>query len=509
MVMEYALEMLGISKAFPGVRALTDVTLRIRRGAVHALLGENGAGKSTLVKILDGVYRSGSFTGTICVGGEAVHFKSPLDARAKGIGYVPQEIQVLENLSVAENIFVGGLNENGGKLVAFGRLYERAERLLTECGIRLEAKTAVAALNASQRQLVMIARALAMRPTLLVLDEATACLTADEAQRLFEVVGHLRKKGVTTLFITHRLAEVIALADAVTVLRDGRLAAEFERGHYDQHDIVAAMVGRKIEAFYPHRSASPGARQVLRVENLTIRHPHIAKKLVVENLGFSLMAGEILGLGGLVGSGRSETVNALYGRTNYTGKVFVDGSAVSIRNSRDARRHGIGLLPEERKREGLLFNFAIRENITLHCLGGVSRFGVIDREQENAAAEKYRTDLSIRAGSVDVPVLTLSGGNQQKVVLGKVLMAKPKILLLDEPTKGVDVGAKVEIYKLIVALADQGIGIVVISSDLSELLALSDRFIILAQGRIADGFLKADATEERIMLAATGGSASN
>ena len=502
--MDYALEMLAITKAFPGVRALTDVTLRIRRGAIHALVGENGAGKSTLVKILDGLYPSGSYTGKVVLAGESVQFKSPLDARSKGIGYVPQEIQVLENLSVAENIYVGNLNEGGGTLVSFNTLYERAERLLTECGIRLGAKTSVALLNASQRQLVMIARALAMRPTLLVLDEATACLTMDETQRLFEVLEHLRKKGVTTLFITHRLAEVIALADWVTVLRDGRLAAEFERGHFDPHDIVAAMVGRKIETFYPHRNSVPGKKEVLRVENLTIPHPHIAGKLVVENMGFTLMAGEILGLGGLVGSGRSETINALYGRTKHTGAIFIDGFAANIRNSRDARYHGIGLLPEERKREGLLFNFAIRENLTLHSLETVSSFGVISRKRENTSADKYRNELSIRAGSVDIPVLTLSGGNQQKVVLGKVLMANPKILLLDEPTKGVDVGAKVEIYKLIMALADQGIGIVVISSDLSELLALSDRLIVLAQGRIADEFVKADATEERVMLAATG-----
>lgn len=506
--MDYALEMLGISKAFPGVRALSDVTLRIRRGVVHALLGENGAGKSTLVKILDGVYPSGSFTGNILVGGDPVQFKSPLDARAKGIGYVPQEIHVLENLSVAENIFVGELNEGGGPLVDFRRLYARAEQLIEECAIRLRARDSVAILNASQRQLVMIARALAMQPTLLILDEATACLTADEAERLFSVVEHLRKKGVTTLFITHRLGEVTALADAVTVLRDGEVAAEFIRGGFDEHSIVSAMVGRTLESFYPHRSPHAGA-EVLRVENLTVQHPSVAHKLVVENLSFNVRSGEILGLGGLVGSGRSETVNALYGRTSYSGKVFLAGREVRIPNPCVARREGIGLLPEERKREGLLFNFGIRENLTLHCLDEIATLGIMCGGRERAAAERYRSDLAVRAGSIDVPVLNLSGGNQQKVVLGKVLMARPRVLLLDEPTKGVDVGAKLEIYKLVFALAEQGIGIILITSDLSELLALSDRIVVLAQGRMTDEFNKAEASAKRTMLAATGGNPKN
>lgn len=501
---DYALEMRGITKEFPGVRAVDAVTLRVRPGTVHALLGENGAGKSTLVKVLDGVYPVGSFSGEIVLAGKPVQFKSPHDARAQGIGYVPQEIQVLDNLTVAENIFVGVWNHDGRPLVRFRDLYRRAEALLAECHIRLDARALVTVLNASQRQLVMIARALALRPSLLVLDEATACLTLDETRLLFDVVKHLRERGVTILFITHRLAEVFEIAGHATVMRDGKWVAEFARDRFDEHEIVSAMVGRKIETFYPRREAAPREAEVLRVERLTVPHPHVAGKFVVDDVSFILRQGEILGLAGLVGSGRSETVNAIYGRMEHTGQIFVAGQPVRIQRPRDARASGIGLVPEERKREGLLFNFAIRENLTLHSLRAVADGPLLRRAKETAAAEAYRQRFAIRAGSVNVPVMNLSGGNQQKVVLGKVLMPHPKVLLLDEPTKGVDVGAKFEIYKLILALADEGIGVVMISSDLPELLALCDRFLVLARGQLADEFPKSEATEQRVMLAATG-----
>lgn len=504
MAMESALEMRHIGKEFPGVRALNDVNLRVRSGTIHALLGENGAGKSTLMKILDGIYPAGSFTGEIELAGKPVQFRSPHDARVKGIGYVPQEIQVIEPLSVAENIFVGNWTEGRRAVVGFRRLYERAQKLLDEYRIRLDPRAAVVTLNASERQLVMIARALALNPSVLILDEATASLTLEETRLLFEVLRHLRQTGVTCLFITHRLAEVHELADCATVLRDGAVAAEFERAPFDENAIVVAMVGRTLTSFYPSRKAFAGTEEVLRVENLTVPHPHLAGRSVVENVSFSLRRGEILGLGGLVGAGRSEIANAVYGRIEHRGSIFVEGRLTRIRKPREARDCGLGLLPEERKREGLLFNFAIRENITLNSLSAVSRLGVLSRRRENRAAGEFKDRLSIRADSVGVPVANLSGGNQQKVVLGKVLMPNPKILLLDEPTKGVDVGAKAEIYKLMTELADAGIGIVVISSELPELLALCDRILVLARGRVADEFSKAEANEARYMLAATG-----
>lgn len=504
---EYALEMRGITKDFPGVRALDDVTIQVRQGHIHALLGENGAGKSTLMKILDGVYPSGTYTGDLVIDGTPVRFRSPHDAKLKGIGYVPQEMQVIEHLSVAENIFVGNWTSGRLPLVRFRELRRRAEDILEEFRIQLDAGSPVVSLSASRRQLVMIARALAARPSVLILDEATSCLTQDESKQLFEVLRHLQQSGITSLFITHRLAEVFALADCATVLRDGAVAARFERNDLNENDIVAAMVGRKIENFYPVRDSRAGSEEALRVEDLTVPHPHIAGRNIVEGVGFSVNRGEIVGLGGLVGSGRSETMNAIYGRIEHSGRVFVGEREVSICRPRDARDNGIGLLTEDRKQEGLLFNFAIRENITLHSLQDVSRFGLMDRTRENSRADDYRKRLSIRAGSVSVPVSTLSGGNQQKVVLAKVLMPNPRVLLLDEPTKGVDVGAKSEIYRLMYALAEAGIGLVLISSELPELLALCDRIIVLARGRVVDRLSRQEASEQRFMLAATGGNA--
>jgi ABC-type sugar transport system ATPase subunit len=497
------LEMRGITKEFPGVRALNEVSLHVRRGHIHALLGENGAGKSTLMKILDGVYPAGTFQGEIVLNEAAVQLRSPHDAQIKGIGYVPQEITVIEALTVAENIFVGHWVRHG-VAVRFKELFARAAELLRKINMELDPHRIVTSLNASQRQMVMIARALSTNPSILILDESTACLTHEESDNLFAILRLLQKQGITSLFITHKLGEVFELADTATVMRDGAIAANFDRDHLDENDIVTAMVGRKIENFYPARNSNIGQEEVLRVENLTVPHPHIANKNVVEGVSFAIHRGEILGIGGLVGSGRSEVVNALYGRLPCSGRVFIEGREVRIRTPRQAKNHGIGLLTEERKQDGLLFNFAIRENITLHSLPSVSRYKVLEKSRETKVANQYKDRLAIRAPSVATPVASLSGGNQQKVVLAKVLLPGPRIMLLDEPTKGVDVGAKNEIYKLMMDLARQGIALVVISSELPELLALCDSFIVLSRGKLADQFPKAQASERRLMLAATG-----
>jgi ABC-type sugar transport system ATPase subunit len=497
------LEMLCITKDFPGVRALNSATLKVQHGHIHALLGENGAGKSTLMKILDGVYPAGTFGGEIILKGAAIELHSPHDAQLKGIGYVPQESSVIEALSVAENIFVGHWVDRG-VVINFKQLFARAAQFLKQIEIDLDPHRPMSSLNASQRQLVMIARAMAAQPSILILDESTACLTQDETNKLFGVLRFLKKQGVTSLFITHKLSEVFELADAATVMRDGCVVAEFERSQFNENDIVTAMVGRNIENFYPVRNSEINQKEILRVENLKVPHPHIANKNVVEDVSFSLCSGEILGIGGLVGSGRSEVVNALYGRLPYRGRIFIEGVEVKIRNPREAKNHGIGLLTEERKQDGLLFNFSIRENITLHSLSSVSRFKVLDKKRETEVADEYKNRLAIRAPSVATRVGTLSGGNQQKVVLAEVLFPNPRVILLDEPTKGVDVGAKNEIYKLMMDLVAQGIALVVISSELPELLALCDRFIVLTRGRLADQFSKADANEHRFMLAATG-----
>ena len=498
---DFALELLGISKEFPGVRALRDVTLRVPRGQVHAVVGENGAGKSTLMKILDGVYPHGSFTGEILVRGQPVRFHSPHDAQRQGIGLVPQEIQVIEGLTVAENIFVGRWTDRWW--VSFREMQARAESVLRRIGSPFSASQQVATLGASERQLVMIARALAADPAVLILDEPTSALTQTEAADLFRVIRQLRADGGTTIFIGHKLDEIAAIADGSTVLRDGAVVAEFARGEFQPDLVVAAMVGRKMENLFPQRDSKIGTEEVLRVEGLTVPHPHQAGRNVVQDICFSLRSGEILGLAGLVGSGRSETVGALYGRFPFSGQVFVSGRQVRLTSPDAAKQAGIGLVTEERKKLGLLFNFGIRENISINSLSAVSRGGLVDRGRERCLAGDFYSRLGIRASGLETLVGKLSGGNQQKVVLAKVLSANPRILLLDEPTKGIDVGAKFEIYKLMMDLVREGVAIVFISSELPELMAISDRFLVLAGGKVRDTFTRAEASEQRLMASAT------
>ncbi|MEI8121507.1 MAG: sugar ABC transporter ATP-binding protein [bacterium] len=505
---QYALEMRQIAKRFGGTLAVDDVNLRVAAGSVHALLGANGAGKSTLMKILDGVYPANSFSGEIRLRDRPVRFRSPHDAREQGIGYVPQEIEVIEDMTVAENIYVGRWNDGRrSPFVNLRRICARAGCLLETNGIPLDPRRMVVSLSASERQMVMIARALVIQPSILILDESTAALTLPETRNVFAVVRLLSDRGVATLFISHRLEEIFELADRATVLRDGRVAAEFERAEFDRDRMVAAMTGRRVASAQGTRTETPRAGEALRVENLTVPHPRIANRFVVRDVSFAVRPGEILGLGGLVGSGRSSIVNALYGRVAHRGRVWVAGREVGLRNPREARRHGIGLVPEERRREGLLWGFPIRENIALHCLSRMARGGVLQQRREDELAGQWRERLRIRCRSVSEPVSNLSGGNQQKVVLAKVLADEPRVLLLDEPTKGVDIGAKSEIHQLILSLAAAGVGIVVISSELPELFSLCDRVLVLDRGRIADEFSQSDANEHRFMLAATGAGA--
>ncbi len=507
------LEMRGITKSFGAVRAVDDVSFSVRLGEVHGLIGENGAGKSTLMKILDGVYPAGTYSGEIHINGKLVRLTSPHDAKAAGIGYVPQEINVIESLSVAENIYVG--NWSDGLIVSFGELYARAKSFLEQRGIRLDPRQKAASLTASQRQLLMIARALSGEPAVLILDEPTTSLTAHETENLFRLVRNLKANGVTCIFITHKLDELMELADRVTVLRDGAVTARLGRGAFTQSDVIAAMVGRRIDTLYPARQNTYGSDddrfgdELLRVENLTVPHPRLARRNVVDDLSFFVRAGEILGIGGLVGSGRSETLNAVYGRLSRSaGRVLVRGREVRIRSPRDGKRNGIALVTEDRKRDGLLLGFSVRDNITLGNTSAVSRLGVfVDKRMETRHAMEYARKLNIRTPGLKTLVSHLSGGNQQKAVLARALLSEPKVLLLDEPTKGVDVGAKVEIYRLIAEWAQHGMAIVVVSSELPELLGLCDRFVILSGGRKADEFTWQQASEQRVMHAAVGATA--
>lgn len=349
----------------------------------------------------------------------------------------------------------------------------------------------------------MIARALYRDPSILILDEPTSSLALNEIDNLFAHLEDLRSKGMTCVFITHKLAEIFKITDYTTVLRDGEVTGEYDRNAYRESDIISAMVGRRIENLYPTRDSKIEEQEVMRVENLTIPHPTIANRNVVENVSFSLRKGEILGLSGLVGSGRSEVVNALVGRMKCTGSVYVKGSPVHIHSPADAKKVGIGLVTEDRKKDGLLPNLEIRPNLTLHSLELFTNYSFMSTAKEKRLAGEQAQKFNIKTPSVEQMVVNLSGGNQQKVILAKVLMAQPQILFLDEPTKGIDIGAKNEIYKLMLDLVKSGISIVMISSELPELLAMCDRFIVLAEGKVADQFDRAEANEYRVMLAAT------
>ena len=500
----YLLEMNNVTKRFPGVVALKDVTFKVRQGVIHGLVGENGAGKSTLMKILSGTYPTGSYEGEVKLNGKVLDLHSSADALEQGIGIVPQETFVVEQLTVAENIVIGKWIDGTGRLVSMRGINKRVRIFLDEYGIDLNPGKLVASLTAAEKQLVMIARALYRKPSVLILDEPTSSLALNEIQNLFERLEELRKKGVTSVFITHKLAEIFKITDSTTVLRDGEVTGEFARKDYNEMDVISAMVGRKIENLYPTRESPIGTDIVMEVKNLTVPHPTIANRNIVDNVSFNLKRGEILGLAGLVGSGRSEVVNALIGRMKKSGKVIVEGKSVVINSPADAKKVGIALITEDRKKDGLLPNMEIRPNVTLHSLELFTSLGFLRSSgKEKIIAAEATKKFNIKTPSIEQMVTNLSGGNQQKVILAKVLMANPEILLMDEPTKGVDIGAKNEIYKLMQDLVGQGISIVMISSELPELLAMCDRFVVLAEGKVADEFPKAEASEHRVMLAAT------
>ncbi len=494
-----AISTTGIVKSFAGVQALRGVDLAVRCGDIHALLGQNGAGKSTLVKILNGVHPSGSFTGKVRLREREVSFRSPAQARAEGVGYVPQEIEVLEQLSVAENVFAGqtGLGES---MLMHRRLMERrTTALFDDMGLSIDPATPVARLTSAQRHLVMIARALSMRPGVLMLDEPTASLSSTEVERLFGTLRRLQARGTTMIYITHRLPEVMAICDRATVLRDGRVAAHLEREEFQADRLIYAVSGQRLQRLYPDHAPPAGAPPVLSVRNLSVAGRFGVNRGVSE-VSFDVRAGEIVGLAGLLGSGRTEILHAIYGRIPSTGTLTTPGSG-PVRSTRDARRAGIALLTEDRKRDGLLFNLPVGSNITI---GNLDRFvarGLISRRGERNAVLEAMRALDVKASSPQVGVAHLSGGNQQKLLFARVLMARPKILLLDEPTKGVDAGTRHEIYRLIVKLADQGAGLVVVASELEEVIGIADRCLVIADGRIVDAFSRGAGDENRVLRA--------
>ena len=501
---DFALEMESIVKTFGGVQALRGVSLQVRRGEVHGLIGQNGAGKSTLMKILDGYYPHGSFTGNIKVAGAEVRLNSPRDGQTVGIAIVPQETTVVEALSVAENVLLGELAQRQSGMFSRNRSKATAAAFLADHHIPLDADARVGTLSMHRKQLVMIARALYTQPQVLVLDEPTSSLTSDEIENLFAIVRWLRDEGLTCLFITHKLDEILSLCDRVTILRDGRTAGEYARAEFDAERLITDMIGRKLGELYPPRPPlAADAPEVLRVEGLAVENPRIPGTALLHDIDFTLHAGEILGLGGLVGSGRSELVTALYGQTRILrGQVILDGKTIQPSGAKKAMAEGIGLVTEDRKKEGLLFNLNIRENVTLNVLDEISRGILLDRGRERRIASETVRDLSVSAPSTATKVINLSGGNQQKVVIGKVLLSKPRVLLLDEPTKGVDIASKADIYRLMTDLARSGVALIFISSEFPELLAMSHRVVVLANGTVRETLPGASTSEKRLMLSA-------
>jgi L-arabinose transport system ATP-binding protein len=486
-----ALAALGVSKRFGVVRALDDVTLTVRGGEVLALVGENGAGKSTLMRIFEGVYRPDQ--GTLAAGGVQQTLRSPADAHELGIRVIHQEPDIIPDLSIAENLFLGDFRHIHGLFLDRGDLARRTRSLLAEFGLEsdLSPWTRAGDLSPAQRQLMEIMRALRRGLRVLALDEPTSSLTEDEAQRLFRIVRRLRDDGVGVIYISHRMREVRDLADRIAVLRDGRLVDERPIDEFPEAEIVQAMVGRPIADLY-ERIARRLGEIALSVRGLTTTR--------VRDVSFEVRSGEVVGLAGLIGAGRSELAEAIFGHDRaLAGSVAVDGRPVRLRRPADAIAAGIGFAPEDRKSQALLLLRSVKDNISLAIPDLISRFDFVNDGDERRIAGALVDRLRIRTPSLDASVANLSGGNQQKVVLGRWLARRPKVLILDEPTRGVDVGAKAEIYRLIAELAAEGIALLVISSEMPELLGLADRILVMAGGRVVAEMPREEASEERIL----------
>jgi ribose transport system ATP-binding protein len=496
------LEARAISKAFPGVQALEHVGLRLHAGEVLAVVGENGAGKSTLMKILGGVYTPDA--GEVLLDGRPVHLGSVHGAQEQGIALIHQELNLAENLDVAANVFLGREPRWGGPLrLLHRRIHADAAAITRRIGLDCPTRTLVADLSIGQQQLVEIARALSLRSRILIMDEPTSSLTQRETDGLFRVIRELKRAGLSVLYISHRLQEVNEIADRVTVLRDGRNAGELER-HQISHDaMVRLMVGRELKQFFRHRhrpAEAPSQPPVLRVRDLrwtSRQEPPI---------GFELRPGEVVGLAGLMGAGRTELAETLFGvRPRVSGEVELDGHHVWIRRPAEAIAAGIFLVPEDRRLQGLVLRESVKDNIALPSLDRLSWLRLVRRQRERELAQDMCKRLNVRTPSLRQTVDLLSGGNQQKVVLAKWLCRTPRLLILDEPTRGIDVGAKTEIYALMDQLAGQGLAILMISSDLEEVLGMSDRVLVMDQGRLAGELPRERLTEEAIMHLATGG----
>ena len=500
--MQPILEMRGITKTFPGVKALDNVNLVVMPGEIHALVGENGAGKSTLMKVLSGVYPHGTYEGDILYEGDVRTFRDLADSEHLGIVIIHQELALVPLLSIAENIFLG--NEVATKgVIDWEETYSRTAQLLEKVGLREKPTALVTDIGVGKQQLVEIAKALSKRVKLLILDEPTASLQETDSQALLDLLLEFKAQGITSILISHKLNEISRVADRITVLRDGATVSTLDtRAETVSEDhIIRDMVGRSMSDRYPHRVPKIG-EVLFEVENWNVFHQVHSDRQQIFDVGFNVRAGEIVGIAGLMGSGRTELAMSIFGKSyghHITGTAKLHGKPIAVGTVVEAVDSGLAYVTEDRKSLGLILEDHIIHNITLANLPGVSKYGVIDSHQERQVALDYRKRMNIRTPSVYQKVLNLSGGNQQKVVLSKWLFSGPEVLILDEPTRGIDVGAKYEIYTLINALADQGKGVLMISSEMPELLGMCDRIYVMNEGALVGELAAADASQERIM----------
>lgn len=495
---EFILRMVGISKIFPGAKALNEVDFDLKKGEVHALAGENGAGKSTLIKILAGVHRPDG--GQIWLNGEKIDAQNTKKMLNAGISVIYQELNLIPHLSVAENVFLGRepVRKKFPGLIDWREMYEKVNELMKLFNLNISPTAKVNSLGIAHQQVVEIVKAISIESDIIVMDEPTATLTGQEVDKLFEIIDTLKRKKVSIIYISHRLEEIKRIADRVTVLRDGQKILTDDLKNLEIETIIKLMVGRNINEQYPKENIPPG-EELLKVEQLS-------RKNVCENISFNLKRGEILGIAGLVGAGRTEMVELLFGyQRKDSGKISIRGIETKIKNPQDAVRQGIGLIPEERKKHGLVLALSLYDNMTLSVLDRFSSWGFLKRIQLKRSVNSAVRDINIKTFSIKQPVNNLSGGNQQKVVLAKWFLRNCQIYIFDEPTRGIDVGAKLEIYRLMERLANKGVGIIMISSELPELLNMSDRILVMCDGKIVKELRREEASEESILCYAIGG----
>ncbi len=486
---EYVLELKGITKIFPGVKALNNVQFQLKPGEIHALMGENGAGKSTFIKVITGVHKAEE--GEMYLDGKKVNFKGPRDAQNAGIAAIYQHVTSYPHLSVTENIFMGHEKKKHG-IIQWKEMHEEANSYLRELNADFDATAEMGTLSVAQQQMVEIAKALSMKARIIIMDEPTAALTKRESEELYRIAEKLRDDGASIIFISHRFEDMYRLASRVTVFRDSQYVGTYDVNGITNADLITAMVGREIKDLFPKPEVELG-EEVLRVENLT-------RTGFFKNVSFGVRKGEILGLTGLVGAGRTEVVQTIFGVEHFdSGKVYLEGKEIHIKKPIDAMKHGIGLLPEDRQKQGLILDWGIGRNITLPEVASYGKYGLTNDKRERQVAKELAERVDTKVVTVFDKANTLSGGNQQKVVVAKILSSDLKVIILDEPTKGVDVGAKAEIYEIMGELAKQGYAIIMISSEMPEILGMCDRIIVMCEGKVTGELSREEADQEAIL----------